>query len=233
LADQLAFDDWVRAQMPLVKSIARQLKLRLPSSVEEGDLLQWGLLGLIQARKRYTGRQSHFPAFARRRIQGAMFDGLRELDPAPRQFRRTINQIVRNRAELEQTLGRQPSGAEIAKRSGLSLSQYYRLQSEHEAYVPVVLESEEELFGYAHACFTTEPMKLLIEECARRQLHEAVALLPKRERMVLYWRLNDHLKLRRIATKLGLTESRVCQLLAATSQCLRLSLAEDEAGRLA
>jgi DNA-directed RNA polymerase specialized sigma subunit len=76
-------------------------------------------------------------------------------------------------------------------------------------------------------------MKLLIEECARRQVHEAVALLPKRERMVLYWRLNDHLKLRRIATKLGLTESRVCQLLAATSQSLRLSIAEDEAGRLA
>lgn len=231
LADRFAFDDWVRRHMPLVKGIARQLKHRVPSSIEEDDLLQWGLLGLMQARKRFTGRQTQFGAFARRRIWGAMLDGLREGDPAPRELRRITNRILRNASQLEQSLGRRPTGTEIAAKSGVTLSQYHQLRSEISAYQQIDVQSEDDLSAFQHRISTPEPLQLLIDRSAQERLWEAIDQLPERERTLLHWRLNGHLKLRRIASKLGVTESRVSQLLRAASKALSLKLAREEAGR--
>src|SRR5277367_2434716 len=81
-------EECTREFMPLVKRMAHSMKRRLPGVVDQDDLVQLGLLGLLQAAQRYNGPRERFPNFARPRIRGAMIDGLRETDSAPRRLRR-------------------------------------------------------------------------------------------------------------------------------------------------
>lgn len=107
-------EECTREFMPLVRRMAHSMKRRLPGVVDQEDLVQLGLLGLLQAAQRYNGPRERFRYFARLRIRGAMIDGLRETDSAPRRLRRSARHRLHCVCRLEQALARVPTGREIA-----------------------------------------------------------------------------------------------------------------------
>ena len=122
-AGQLESDQLVEHFAPLVKRIAHYLIARLPASVQVDDLIQNGMIGLIEAMSRYqTGLGAQFETYATQRIRGAMLDGLREADWLPRSLRRELRRVDALINQLEQDFGRPPSEAELADGLGLSLA---------------------------------------------------------------------------------------------------------------
>jgi RNA polymerase sigma factor FliA len=213
--------------MPLVRRMALSMKRRLPGVVDQDDLVQLGLLGLLQAAERYIGTRERFPYFARLRIRGAMIDGLRETDSAPRRLRRSARHLLQCICRLEQALARAPTGREIAAEMQLTLAQYHRLVQEQDAHKPVDLHcAEHQEVRCQDSAAQADPLYSLLELCNRRRLLAAVSELPKRERRMLKLRLNGNLELRRIAMLFGVTESRVCQLLRQAAARVRSRLAD-------
>jgi RNA polymerase sigma factor for flagellar operon FliA len=202
------------------------MKRRLPGVVDRDDLVQLGLLGLLQAAQRYDGPRERFRYFARLRIRGAMIDGVRETDSGPRRLRRSARHLRQCICRLEQALARTPTGREIAAEMQLTLAQYHRLVQEQDAHVPVDLHSaEHEELRYDSAA-QADPFYSLLERCNRRRLRAAVSALPARERKMLKLRLNGSVELRRIAVLFGVTESRVCQLLRDAAARVRARLTD-------
>jgi RNA polymerase sigma factor for flagellar operon FliA len=207
--------------------MAHSMKRRLPGVVDQDDLVQLGLLGLLQAAQRYNGPRERFWYFARLRIRGAMIDGLRETDSAPRQLRRSARHLLHCVCRLEQALARAPTGREIAAEMQLTLAQYHRLVQEQDAHKPVDLNcAEHQEVPCQDSAAQSDPLYSLLERCNRRRLLAAVSELPKRERRMLKLRLNRNLELRRIAMLFGVTESRVCQLLGQAAARVRSRLAD-------
>src|SRR5262245_7124382 len=118
-------DQLVMQHVPLVKTLAQRLAQRLPSQVEVNDLISVGVIGLIDAAGRYKPTLGvPFDAFARRRVQGAMLDSLRDLDWAPRSLRRLRRDVDTAIGALRRRLGREPEEKEIAGELGLSMADY-------------------------------------------------------------------------------------------------------------
>jgi RNA polymerase sigma factor FliA len=204
------------------------MKRRLPGVVDQDDLVQSGLLGLLQAAQRYNGPHERFWYFARLRIRGAMIDGLRETDSAPRRLRRSARHLRQCVCRLEQALARTPTGREIAAEMQLTLAQYHRLVQEQDAHKPVDLHSaEQQEARYQESAAQADPLYSLLERCNRHRLLAAVSDLPKRERRMLKLRLNGSLELRRIAVLFSMTESRVCQLLSEAAARVRARLRQS------
>ncbi len=223
--DGPALEGYAREFTPRIRSLARKMRWRLPTQVDEEDLLQWGLLGLVQAAERYRGTHPHFWSFAVRRVRGAMLDGLRAADSAPRRLRRAIRQFLSCASKLEQMFGRPATSREIAAEAGVSLTQYHRMVFEHSIHEEVAANFGGELPLPNSAANWSDPLQRLLDQCAHQRLLDAIASLPPRDRMLLHLRLDGHLELRRIGVIIGVTESRVCQMLGATAAHLRSALA--------
>ena len=126
---------------PLVKRIAHHMMAKLPASVEMDDVIQTGMLGLLDAVNRYE--ESHgaqFETYAAQRIRGAILDGLRQVDWLPRSFRRDLRRIERAIAKLEQRLGHAPNEQEVASELGLPLADYQKMLQEARGYQLVSFE---------------------------------------------------------------------------------------------
>src|ERR671913_1308853 len=118
-------DRLVMEHVPLVKTMAQRLAQRLPSQVEVSDLVSVGVIGLIDAAGRYKPASGvPFDAFARRRVQGAMLDSLRDLDWAPRSLRRMRRDVDSAMGNLRRRLNREPEEAEIAAEMGMTVADY-------------------------------------------------------------------------------------------------------------
>lgn len=130
----------VEKYAPLVKKIAYRLIAKLPANVLLDDLIQNGMLGLLDALSRYQEMGAQFETYATQRIRGAMLDGLRNDDWLPRQLRKELRRIETTILKLEQTLRRPPNESEIAKDLGLSLSDYQKLLQEAKGHQLVYLE---------------------------------------------------------------------------------------------
>jgi len=217
-AGQLNRDQLVQRFVPLVKRIAYHLMARLPAGVQVDDLIQNGMLGLLDAISRFEATMgAQFEAYAAQRVRGAMLDGLRENDWLPRSLRSDCRRIEVAIARLEQEHGRAPTEKELADSLGMALADYQRMLQDARGHQLVYLEDmvaeRGEDFLERHLVDAdADPSKLLEEETFRRLLVHAIDGLPERERLLMALYYEQDLNMREIGEVMGVTESRVCQL---------------------
>ncbi|MDX6516620.1 MAG: polymerase sigma factor FliA [Gaiellaceae bacterium] len=221
--DQKLRDRLILTYAPLVKYVAGRLGSGLPAHVDEGDLVSYGLLGLISAIERYDpDRDVKFETYAISRIKGSIIDELRQMDWVPRSVRARARDIERAITELEAKIGRAPSEEEIAKKLGVSQED---LQDSLLEISRTSIAALDELWtvnssgGDQVALIDTiedtqgpEPQTALAATETREALGEAIARLPEREKLVVTLYYYEELTLREIGEVLGVTESRVSQL---------------------
>ncbi len=218
-AGQINKDQLVQRFAPLVKRIAYHLMARLPSSVQVDDLVQNGMMGLLDAINRFeAGLGAQFETYAAQRVRGAMLDGLRENDWLPRTLRRDFRRIEVAISKLEQEYGRPPSEQELAAALDMTLADYQKMLQDargHQlvSFEDLVDDGDEESYLERHlADHSAEPLNVLENESLRRMLVEGIESLPEREKLMMALYYEQDLNLREIGAVMGVSESRVCQL---------------------
>jgi RNA polymerase sigma factor FliA len=202
-------DALVTRHAELVKRIAYHLAGRLPPSVEVADLIQAGMLGLLEAATHYTAnRGASFETYAGIRIRGAMIDALRKLDWAPRSVHRKARAVAAVVRELEKETGRDARDGEIAERLGVSMEDYHSILQDSASCRLTSLDDA----TAAAAPDLADPFREIADEDFRGALAEAIEGLPEREKLVMSLYYGDELNLKEIGAVLKVTESRVCQL---------------------
>jgi RNA polymerase sigma factor for flagellar operon FliA len=208
----------VQRFVPLVKRIAYHLMARLPPSVQFDDLVQNGMIGLLDAIDRYQeGFGAQFETYATQRVRGAMLDGLRENDWLPRNLRRELRRIETAINQLEHEHGRAPSERELAEALGMSLGDYQKTLQDARGHQLVYFEdfSGEGDEDFLERHFTdndADPAAILEDRGVKEALVSAISQLPERERLMMALYYEQDLNLREIGEVMGVTESRVCQL---------------------
>lgn len=208
----------VESYAPLVKRLACHLLTRLPASVQLDDMIQNGMIGLLDAIGRFEdGLGAQFETYAVQRIRGAMLDGLRENDWLPRSLRRDMRRIETAIHELEQQHGRAPSEAELADALAMPLAEYQSMLQDARGHQLVYFEdfggSDGEDFLERYMVEEgSNPLDLLEDADLRSNLVSAIEALPEREKQVMALYYDEELNLREIGEVLGVSESRVCQL---------------------
>ncbi|VVE51479.1 RNA polymerase sigma70 [Pandoraea aquatica] len=225
-------NDTLTQYAPLVRRLALQLMAKLPASVELEDLIQAGMLGLLDAANRYQETQgAQFETYASQRIRGAMLDELRELDWASRGIRKTAREIEKAVQRLEQRLGRGPSESEIAGEMSIGLTEYQQmLQDVHGCqliyYEDFEAADEEPFIDRICADPGADPLTMLLDEGLRGGVVDAIDHLPEREKLLMSLYYEQGLNLREIGAVLEVSESRVCQLHSQAISRLRATLRE-------
>jgi RNA polymerase sigma factor for flagellar operon FliA len=223
-------EECLKEYAPLVKRIAHHMMVKLPSSVEVDDIIQAGMIGLLDAAGRYDEfRGAQFETYAAQRIRGAMLDELRGADWLPRSLRRDMRRIETAINRLQQLLGRAPTETEIAKELTISLVEYQQLLQESRGaqlvyYEDFHDEDNEDFFERHEVDDTDNPLAVLQEDRFRGALIAAINNLPERERLMMALHYEQDLNLREIGEVMEVSESRVCQLHSQAVARLRTSL---------
>lgn len=223
----------IAAGLPFVESLARRVASSMPHSIELGDLVQDGMLGLIDAAFRFDeARGIKFETFAERRVRGAMIDALRR-DAWPRGVRRQRRELEAAREELRRELGAEPSLADLAARVGSDEARLSR------TIVRInTIESTSPLSAGDNVDSSTMPTALVPSEPTppdrayedlevRDRVRAAIASLPPRERKVIGLYYYQEATMKQIGAEIGVNESRVSQLHARAIQRLRKALGAD------
>ncbi len=204
---------------PLVRTIAGRMARRLPPSVDVDELINVGVLGLIDAIDRFDPERGvPFKSYAEIRIQGAMFDALRGDDWVPRSVRRKYNRIDQARRDLVQELGRNPTREELADRLGTSVEEYEALARDARINklvsldVPVTDEGTTPLVERLTRSDAESVEDRLCHAELKEEVLHAVGNLPEKERIAVTLYYMQGMTLREIGALLGVTESRACQL---------------------
>ncbi len=211
-------NELVKQYLPLVKRIAYHLMARLPASVEVDDLIQVGLIGLMDAVERFDGSQgAQFESYATQRIRGSMLDDLREADWLPRHIRQKSRQIESAIHRLEQRKGRPPSEQEISKEMGIELDEYQSMLGDVKGNQLLYYEdfSDDESSNFLERYLiddASDPLSLLEDDGFRQGLIEAIEDLPEREKNLMGMYYEQDMNLKEIGAVMGVSESRVCQL---------------------
>jgi RNA polymerase sigma factor FliA len=215
--------------LSLVRRVALEMRERLPQHVDLEDLSGAGVLGLLDAVRKFDARKHvKVETYARHRIRGAILDSLRELDTASRDMRRKNKMAEKTALEMQAKLGRAVTDEELAGALGISLKKWYRTQNElsnmgiewmRPNHIPenqIVdegnLPAKEDSESPFDACYHAEQ---------RAMLNRAAALLPEREQAVLSLYYQRELTMKQIGEKLGIDESRVSQIHSAAVAHLR------------
>lgn len=208
----------VQQMAPLVKRIAYHFMARLPASVHVDDLIQAGLMGLLDAAKNFDDTQgAQFETYAIQRIRGSILDELRQADWLPRNVRKNLRRIESTINMLEQRLGRAPKEQELADELGVGLDEYQHMLLESRGYQLLHYEDFQEsedsdFFDVFVAQNQVGPLDVLEDQRFRRALVQAIGVLPEREKIVMGLYYEQEMNLKEIGEVLGVSESRVCQL---------------------
>ncbi len=209
-------DVLVERHAPLVKRIAYHLSGRLPPSVQVDDLMQAGMLGLLDAARHYDPSQgASFETYAGIRIHGAMLDEIRRSDWTPRSVHRKAREVAEAMRHVENREGREARDTEVAEELGMELDRYHQVLRDATSSRVFSLEEvfnadsddDEDVLGE-----TAGPYAELQQEGFRDALAAAIGALPERERLVMALYYDEELNLREIGAVLGVSESRVCQI---------------------
>ncbi len=226
----LTKEQQVAQYAPLVKRIAFLLLAKLPANVDVDDLIQNGMMGLLDAIDRYEevpGAQ--FKTYATQRIRGGMLDGLRENDWLPRSVRREMREIEAAIRQLEHAHGRPPSETELAATLEISLADYQKILLEARGHQLIYIEDMVEVDGAPYLerhvdAANLDPLALLEELGTRTAVAAALEALPEREKLMMALYYEQDLNLREIGEVMGVTESRACQLHSQAIARLRAGL---------
>ena len=222
--------DLISQHRELVRRIAHHIAARLPSSVEIEDLIQSGMIGLMEAARQYQSDQgATFETYASIRIRGAMIDEVRRSDWAPRSVRRGWRAMVAATRAVEQREGCAANPRLVAEEMGISFDEYNGLL--HDASRSQLGSFEDLLespYGEKHLehADASTPASELDREAFRDELVSAIETLPERERLVLSLYYEQELNLREIGAVLEVSESRVCQIHGQAMLRLRSKLAD-------
>ncbi len=207
--DRRARERLISEHVPMARRIARKMSRRADAATRE-DLESSAMMGLVEAANRYDfERREPFAAFAYRRIQGAVLDGMRRSDLLPRRVRSLANRTARVMAELEQELGRSPEHSEVAQRLDVSMERYQR----EIRLLPDVcfVELTSDL-----APANSRPEEEAVDQVERRRMIEkvkaALITLPERDQQILSLYYAEDLTYLEIGKMLGVSEARICQL---------------------
>ncbi len=206
----------VQQHADLVKRIAYHLAGRLPPQVEVDDLIQAGMMGLLEAAQHYTsGRGASFETYAGIRIRGAMLDALRKLDWAPRSVHRKARAAALALREVESRRGAEATDTEVAAQMGVTVPEYQRIVQD--ALGCQLLHFTDADDGEESSLDRLpdrgpDPEGITLDDSMRQAIIDAVQNLPERERLVLSLYYEQELNLKEIGLVLKVTESRVCQL---------------------
>lgn len=210
---------------PLVKYVAGRLRTRLPDSVDYGDLVSDGIIGLMEAIDRFDpARGLTFQTFAVPRIRGAMVDALRALDWVPRSVREKVRQVEQAQRVLEARLGRIPDDPEIADELGMSVPALRDLYAKV-SFTSVGTLEDLELADDLSSAATHE----IEDDQAKAALLRVVGELPERDQILIALYYFEGLTLSEIGQVLGVSESRVSQLHSRATMVLRTKLSAIDA----
>lgn len=226
-------EDLLKQHVSLVKKLAYQLKAKLPPSVELDDLIQAGMMGLMDAVNRFEDiHGAQFETYAAQRVRGAMLDELRNTDWLPRSMRKSMRDIETAISQLEQEFGRQPSEKEIAKKLNLSMDEYFELLGDCSGHQLIYYEDFHESDSGEHFLDrfkgddNSDPLKGMLEGDFRDALIEAIEALPEREKILMGLYYEQELNLKEIGVVMSVSESRVSQLHSQAVARLRANLKE-------
>lgn len=228
--DQAAFEKQVLDNLKIVKIIASKIHARIPSGIELTDLVHTGVLGLIDAVRRYDPTKgTKFSTYASLRIRGAILDELRNLDWASRSLRQKIKEVENAFETLEMKLARPPKEEEVAKSLHMSIPEFHKLLDESRGVGIGVfrISSEDEaniangkMLKYYAADNQESPVLVLENEEMKKILAGFIKQLPEKEKVVLNLYYLEDLNLKEIGKIMDLTESRISQI--RTAAILRL-----------
>lgn len=217
----------------LVKRIAHHMMARMPASVQVDDLIQAGMIGLLEASRKYdASKGASFETYAGIRIRGAIVDEMRRGDWVPRSVHRNSRRVAEAISLIEGRTGRDASDQEVADELDISLDEYHTILQDS---VCSRLCSYEETFGDDSGAFDEEevshplvtPLDGLQQESMKQSLASAIGLLPERERLVLALYYDEELNLKEIGQVIGVSESRVSQIHSQAVGRLRSRLGDN------
>lgn len=223
----------LKQHISLVKKLAYQLKAKLPPSVELDDLIQAGMMGLMDAINRYEDiHGAQFETYAAQRVRGAMLDELRNTDWLPRSMRKSMRDIELAISQLEQEFGRPPSEKEIAKKLNVPMDEYFDMLGDCSGHQLIYYEdfhesdSGEHFLDRFNGDDSNDPLKGMLAGDFRDALIDAIDSLPEREKILMGLYYEQELNLKEIGVVMNVSESRVSQLHSQAVARLRASLKE-------
>jgi len=223
-------EDLVMAHLGLVKRVALHLKARIPAFMELDELIQVGMIGLLEASRAFDPVKGiEFENFAHSRVRGAMLDEVRRLSFLPRSavaFNKEHNTTVH---ALAAELGRTPTQAEIAEYMGKDLEEFHKERGKAKRFETYSMEVvTEEVMTIADD--TSQQPEVIVEEAQFMDaVTDAIAQLPEREQLVMQLYYVEEFNLKEIGETLGVSESRVSQILSSVVKKLRGTLKVGDA----
>ena len=210
-------DALILQHVDLVRRIAYHMMRRMPNSIEVDDLIQTGMVGLLEAAQRYEWRAgSTFSAYATRRIRGAILDSLRRSDWGPRSLRRRLRDIDDAKLCIEQRTGEAAKARTIAESVGMTLDAYFRAMQYFSQSIHMSLDEPPAFAdGQAFADPTdgkAGPAEEMEQDEARCAIAAAIAALPETERVILLLYYDEEFLMREIGVRFAVSESRICQI---------------------
>jgi len=218
----------VEKYAPLVKKIAHHLMARLPASVMVDDLIQTGLMGLLDASKHYDPSQgAKFETYATIRIRGSMLDEVRRSDWVPKSVHKKARDVAAAIHEIEARTGRDAKDVEVAQELDMPLDEYYQILRDNNSSKLLSIDDLQVKDTSSLGVFEDHRANLLdgiIDEEFKKSLSEEIAKLPERERLVMALYYDTEMNLREVGKLLDISESRVSQLLSQAQHRLKARL---------
>ncbi len=224
-----SLNELIEQHADLVKRIAHHMMGRMPASVSVEDLIQSGMIGLIDASRKFDhSKGASFETYAGIRIRGAMIDELRKGEWAPRSVHRNSRAIQEAIRTVENRTGRDAMDREVAQELGIALDDYYAMLQDSMATrlfsIDEMVAPDEQIDKAATDLDHENPYEGMQKDALRRQLAQAITELPEREQLVLSLYYDEELNLKEIGEVLGVSESRVSQIHSQAAQRLRSRL---------